>query len=329
MRPAGASRTRRPMNFRMIASFLALCGLVIAVILVSLAGVIWGKKLWTQRAELIPEFTPDYQTILIIQRTADQPESAVFLRLSESQTVERAMFVSDLDSLQGVLPADTSHPIQFWLTQLTGIFPDTTFSLTTAQPVTSVEQLKQMALAQSVEFQQGDGDPMAAHVQDRVVSWLQQSTLENKNVAISLIPSLDQISPLTQLLKQDLPFRTSQLRPFQELQVAAESPLTLAVLNTTELSGLASHITQLLQARGYRVVQVTNDTAAVWPSTAVLVEADAQLPSYLEKDLRTLFPRPFTPVVDAEKTQEYRANVVIILGEDWLEVFETSKQLKN
>lgn len=109
-------------------------------------------------------------------------------------------------------------------------------------------------------------------------------------------------------------YQPNRLTP-QEAEVCS-----LAVVNTTGQTGLATEVSTLLEQSGARVVRVTDQTQALAVSSLIYTptpskEQGCQL---WAKRIQAIFPQEVLEKDDLEVKQRQRADLVILLGEDLL-----------
>ncbi len=96
----------------------------------------------------------------------------------------------------------------------------------------------------------------------------------------------------------------------------------IAVVNTTTTPKLASGVSQLLEMAGAMVVRVGNDTNKLEKSV-FFVKSESPACSRVITKAQHVFPYLPEVVLDAAKTQQYRANLVLMVGTDLGQAVET------
>lgn len=95
---------------------------------------------------------------------------------------------------------------------------------------------------------------------------------------------------------------------------------TIAIVNSTDLVGLATDFGQILENSGVEVVRSTNN---IWdePKTAFYIDGlDSCL--QVKSRVKTLSPIVLDEIEDTSKTTEYRANMVLFIGDELAEYFK-------
>jgi hypothetical protein len=94
-----------------------------------------------------------------------------------------------------------------------------------------------------------------------------------------------------------------------------EADCPVAVVNTTQKSGLAAAVSEVVEQTGYTVVQVT-DNPELEPHSRVAFASDSEMCGPKAALLSHLFPQKVPVQADAALTQTYRAKIILELGED-------------
>ena len=96
----------------------------------------------------------------------------------------------------------------------------------------------------------------------------------------------------------------------------AEPLCTIALVNTTDMNGLAGRIAQLLESHNFRVVRtVSNDTTAEQTTAITQAEVSEDCQLVLDK-VTSLVPGPVKQQVDEDEALRQRADLVVQLGTD-------------
>lgn len=96
----------------------------------------------------------------------------------------------------------------------------------------------------------------------------------------------------------------------------AHSLCTVALVNTTPLSGLAGRIAQLLEQEGFRVVRTVSDSTLVDTTTVLTgtsLSPDCQV---VQEKIELLVPGKMNHAQNEEETLRNRADLVVKLGTD-------------
>lgn len=95
---------------------------------------------------------------------------------------------------------------------------------------------------------------------------------------------------------------------------------TVAVVNSTSLVGLATEFGQILENSGIEVVRSTNN---IWgeSKTAFYVD-DLESCDQVKQRVKSLSPISLEESLDTGKTSEYRANMVLFIGDELAEFFK-------
>lgn len=92
----------------------------------------------------------------------------------------------------------------------------------------------------------------------------------------------------------------------------------VAVVNSTNYSGLAGDISQVLENSGVEVVRATNN---IWgDEETIMVVNDSQSCLEVKSRVQSVSPVELNQVVDQSKTSQYRADVVLFIGEEFAAV---------
>ncbi len=96
----------------------------------------------------------------------------------------------------------------------------------------------------------------------------------------------------------------------------------IAVVNTTNTPKLASGVSQLLEMAGAMVVRVGNDTTR-FDKSVFFIKTESPACARVITKAQHVFPYLPEVVVDAAKTQQYRASLVLMVGADLGQAVET------
>jgi len=95
---------------------------------------------------------------------------------------------------------------------------------------------------------------------------------------------------------------------------------TVAVVNSTVTSGLASKLGLVLENSGVDVVRSTN---SIWGDSATtLFSDDDESCLEVKNRIKSISPIELNEVNDNDKTSQYRANIVLFIGDELAEVFK-------
>jgi hypothetical protein len=97
---------------------------------------------------------------------------------------------------------------------------------------------------------------------------------------------------------------------------SAADQCPIAVINATEIKGLARQISNVLTANGYSTVRTTVDPVANDQSHIWLDPATAELCQSVAVHVSTILPTAPKPEINGEITKLYRAPIVIVVGGD-------------
>jgi len=95
---------------------------------------------------------------------------------------------------------------------------------------------------------------------------------------------------------------------------------TVAIVNSTDLVGLATDFSQVLENSGVEVVRSTNN---IWgePETSFYVD-DLESCKQVKQRVKSLSPILLDESLDTGRTSEYRANMVLFIGDELAEYFK-------
>ncbi len=112
----------------------------------------------------------------------------------------------------------------------------------------------------------------------------------------------------------ELPVQAASLNLVESNQVIA-SQCAVGVVNATTVNKLGKRYSQFLEQNGFRVVRVT-DSAQAWPQSTLIERS--QLPGCQAAVARILTTLPSRRTqLDSELADYHRADVVVILGQDF------------
>jgi len=95
---------------------------------------------------------------------------------------------------------------------------------------------------------------------------------------------------------------------------------TVAVVNSTDTSGLASELSLVFENSGVEVVRSTNN---LWgESETTLFSDDEEDCLEVKSRIRSISPIELNEVADKSKTSQYRANIVLFIGDELAEEFK-------
>lgn len=93
------------------------------------------------------------------------------------------------------------------------------------------------------------------------------------------------------------------------------SSCPMAIVNTTPTSGIASRLTQLVEARGSSVVRVT-DTGEKHEKSSIVINQENPECGIVAKQLLSAFPAKIEIIPNEALLAEHRAEAVVLLGLD-------------
>jgi hypothetical protein len=109
---------------------------------------------------------------------------------------------------------------------------------------------------------------------------------------------------------------TTAQTAFVSTQMSGAEDCPIAVINTTQVQGLARKITTVLTTNGYGVVRTTTAANSV-PDSKVWVASELEaLCHSVAAKVSQLLPLAPAPAINDQLTKEYRAPIVITVGED-------------
>ena len=120
--------------------------------------------------------------------------------------------------------------------------------------------------------------------------------------------------------------RYDWLKVRRQLSLQEVNPdCSVAVLNTTDVAGTGSMITQVLENAGITVIRLS-ETPDRLDQTKLLVARPAPFCLSVISQIQPLFPLDVKQEVSTEIMSKYRANIVILIGQDFAQ--EVAKQKK-
>jgi hypothetical protein len=312
-----AKSGKKNQSFNVIGMLVSL-SLVAIVAMIMTISAVWKWGSW-----------PTYNRLLIIGEQSEQPNSPwlgylvidpvqnqlsiVWLPTSSKVKVMGGYGEYQLQAVQGLLELDKKSQIfiNSALSFGVGRSVDDVLSLPVAQSQTG--QTITAPLTQSeLETQLWSSMMLATNPQQKLELlrlWLSVKRLSTGQVHIVEAPDLESLPGL--IARYDT---TDQF-----------SRCSLAVVNTVQVAGLATKVARVLDFSGWPVVRIT-DEQPTRPETMVYYQ-DADIEG---SDCATLLPRltqllPSQPVgtVNSEITQQYRAKIVIVIGENDREVLQS------
>ncbi len=108
----------------------------------------------------------------------------------------------------------------------------------------------------------------------------------------------------------------------QDISLPFEETCSIAVINSTDTQGLAGHFSSVLENSGMSVVRVTDDSLQLEKSV-IEVDADQLNCNSVAKQVSVVFPETIAINNRQNVEQEYRAAMVIILGNDVATQFDS------
>lgn len=260
-------------------------------------------------AAVVTVATPqNSQNIVIVNKTIEAEKGSIMLASLDPQE-SRAQFVTfdsqlktevvggygryELRSIYPLLMLDEkpAAEIRATLTFSLDRAVDTIWSLESVPQVTTKDQAKQLLLALAWGSQ-----PSSLGLIDRVwLGWFAWR-LEVSRVL------LDTVKTEKELASADF------------LSLAFKPECTIAVINTTSISGVAGRVTKIFENSGGRVVRVA-DTPATLETSRVAISTDSNCLEVAEK-VQQVVPTAIAIERSEQITAENRAEVVILLGKD-------------
>lgn len=283
--------------------FSRLLGIISAIVLLGIVGVVVGylyihvtvfSGAQPRSVLLIIEDPPiaDQTTALFIQPDQQQlsrveiPESVVDYRLQDALTSFRNS--KDSDERRALL-----QKIQFLFSYDFRQAIDTVYAVDyqTAELIRSQDRL------QFAQYAVAHKKPL-----------IQSASLWY----VLRLPTVD-----VSVLSQDQPLF---LQP-QQLSLDAQAQCTVAMTNSTYVGGLARILASSLETYGVRVLRVEDGEKG--QSAQLFVDPDLQETCQdVLLLVQALSPKALTPVIDADKTQEARASIILTLGQEHEEILQ-------
>jgi hypothetical protein len=96
---------------------------------------------------------------------------------------------------------------------------------------------------------------------------------------------------------------------------------SLAVVNTTNKSGVANFLTNYLEKKGIVVVRITNNNSNLDTTRVVLAEESEACAAVVDT-LQYLQPEKTSVSINQEVANTYRASAILFLGKDITELQE-------
>lgn len=104
---------------------------------------------------------------------------------------------------------------------------------------------------------------------------------------------------------------------FLEQQFSQSEPLcTVALVNTTQMNGLAARIAQLLESHNFRIVRTISDDSLVGQTTAITTDEVSQDCQLVLEKITSLVPGAVKQQANEAETVKNRADLVVKLGTD-------------
>jgi hypothetical protein len=288
-------------------SWLGGVGLMLIVGL--LTGVVWGG--WWLVQQLRP--WPNPTTLLLVAPaktdTTTQPISAVWLWYYPAQKRARVVYFQPdfrlniaggygqypLDSLWPLLKLD--HRSQAYFTSAAGLGLGT--PLTRVIPVVPNEVLRTPQEWQDFfwNLAKTGGTAELPFLESwQLGSQLGQVSLANWEIKTEIT------NEQWELAKSGLP------------SVSEVGACSVAIVNTTSRSGLANRLSLVWEAVGLRVVKTADNLANQARTT--LVRANGEDCDPTQDVIEATFAEPISVSNDPEVTQQYRADIVVLVGQD-------------
>lgn len=255
------------------------------------------------------------QNIVIVNKTVEAEKGSIMLASLDPQEL-RAQFVTfdpqlktqvvggygryELRAIYPLLRLD-SKPEPVISTTLTFSLDrvvDTIWSVETVPVVTTKDEAKRLLLAIAWGSQ-----PSSLRLIDRIwLGWF-ASRLDVSRVL------LDTVHTEKNLSSTDF------------LSLAFKPECTIAVINTTTISGVATRVTQILENSGGRVVRVA-DTPTNLEKSRLVISEHSKCQGVAQK-ARRVIPSDIEIEQNKEQATEHRAEVVLLLGRDVAELLSS------
>jgi len=135
---------------------------------------------------------------------------------------------------------------------------------------------------------------------------------------------------LTSLSSQEVStYQVNTLEDWQKIQdklhyLQADTQCSIAVVNTTTIPGLGNNAANIIEKSGYPVIRVTTIPQES-SNSALLVANSLSVCSEVANHLRSLVPFLITPSNQSDLMEKYRANIILILGNDLAAAFKRKK----
>lgn len=196
-----------------------------------------------------------------------------------------------------------------WAYQL-GIIPDYFLTIPSSSEITTKTQLLSILASQ---FIQPSADNFQIWIRDRVKIWW---------YIFSLRPGQAQFSPIQSAESKTVSEFSSVIQSYLLDIVIKQRGTSVAVINTTEVSGLAAQTSQILTQIGYSVVRV--DSEMQGEEVSKVFSLSTTPPNVAELKQLLLFTPTHTHQVqpDASVFQRYRSDILLVLGKDFGEWYE-------
>lgn len=97
---------------------------------------------------------------------------------------------------------------------------------------------------------------------------------------------------------------------------------SVAVVNTTEISGFASRIGEVLSDTGFQVINTSSADQIDLTQAKILISDQLLEDDQSIRYIQALFVDELPVIVDRDMTRRYRSDIVIILGEDLTDLYQ-------
>lgn len=185
---------------------------------------------------------------------------------------------------------ETSIQDQDFMSQIT---------LLSGLPIQQVRQLTAPKITEAAQIK----SMLMKHPPQSLSYWSQlkwQWLLQRDEIEVQLVDSVDDVSG-TALVRR--------------LKSNADFTCAVALVNTTSAPGLASQVATVLENGGWRVVQITNGPSE-YEQSQIVYSDEACVDS--AQAVSVLTPDQGVPQHNAGVTLQYRADVVVFLGKDFV-----------
>ncbi len=297
------------------SSFFQKIGLILVILLV-LGGIGYGLFM-----EVLPKLIPlkNSKTIVIVSSTKDK---------SDNQIMVAHFKPEDSVITAAAIPAD--QPVM-----VAGGFGE--YPLRSVWPLLDMENKDDAFIRSAFSFAVGEAIDGVVVTSEATIPTSQfelqtemRQAIQHRSVAgLGLKDQLALYFFTTQLPSEKVRIKSLDVweaweRYRGELGLLfPEADCPVAVVNTTNQSGLATAVAKVVEQSGYTVVRVTDNPEAE-PHSRVAYAADSEECQVKAASLGHLFPQKVEVTADSATTQTYRAKIILELGEDIRSIIPTT-----